>query len=308
MIYAKRRTFAERCHVCLKGITPPPSPTARGPPWISEGCGPPSSRAAPGRAWERRRRYSLPPTGLPGAPGDRPATSNVEPTRPRGVGEQRSRALAGTARHRRRPRRASVEPRTNRRARRTAALYADRRMPDASPGSSHPSSENRRRRLHPSRWTLRAPAVAGAGHPNGLARVLEPLYCSSRRPLVRVAALARYGLNVTDVQETVAASGSGELVSEVIEGQKRYTVALRLPDRYRTDPDAVRAILLRAPGGEHVALDEVARVAVTRGPEKIEREEGQRRIVVMSNVRGRGRSTAISPGSTMTPCGPPRDW
>lgn len=48
------------------------------------------------------------------------------------------------------------------------------------------------------------------------------------------AALARYGLNVTDVQETVAASGSGELVSEVIEGQKRYTVALRLPERYRT--------------------------------------------------------------------------
>jgi heavy metal efflux system protein len=101
------------------------------------------------------------------------------------------------------------------------------------------------------------------------------------------AALARYGLNVTDVQETVAASGSGELVSEVIEGQRRYTVALRLPDRHRTDPDAVRGILLRAPGGEQVALDEVARVTVTRGPEKIEREAGQRRIVVMSNVRGR---------------------
>ena len=101
------------------------------------------------------------------------------------------------------------------------------------------------------------------------------------------AALARYGLNVTDVQEAVAASGSGEVVSEVIEGQKRYAVALRLPERYRSDPDAIRGILLRAPGGENVTLDEVARVSVTRGPEKIEREEGQRRIVVMSNVRGR---------------------
>jgi cobalt-zinc-cadmium resistance protein CzcA len=100
-------------------------------------------------------------------------------------------------------------------------------------------------------------------------------------------ALARYGLNVSDVEETVAAGASGDLISEVIDGQKRYTVALKVPDRYRTDPDAMRDILLRAPGGEQVALDQVAKVEVTRGPEKIEREEGQRRIVVMSNVRGR---------------------
>ena len=108
------------------------------------------------------------------------------------------------------------------------------------------------------------------------------------------AALARYGLNVTDVEETVAAGGSGELVSEVVDGQKRYTVALRVPDRYRTDPDAVRGILLRAQGGEEVALDQVARIQVTRGPEKIEREEGQRRIVVMSNVRGRDLGSFVA--------------
>jgi heavy metal efflux system protein len=108
------------------------------------------------------------------------------------------------------------------------------------------------------------------------------------------AALARYGLNVTDVQEAVAAGGSGSVISEVIDGQKRYTVALRLPERYRTDPDAVRGILLRAPAGEQVALDQVAKVQVTRGPEKIEREEGQRRIVVMSNVRGRDLGSFVA--------------
>jgi len=64
-------------------------------------------------------------------------------------------------------------------------------------------------------------------------------------------------------------------------------VALRLPDRYRTAPDAMRDIVLRAPGGAQVALNQVARIEVTRGPEKVDREEGQRRIVVMSNVRGR---------------------
>lgn len=100
-------------------------------------------------------------------------------------------------------------------------------------------------------------------------------------------ALARYGLNVSDIEEAVAAGASGDVVSHVIDGQKRYTVALRLPNRYRTDADAMRQILLRAPGGEQVALDQVADIVVTRGPERIDREEGQRRVVVMSNVRGR---------------------
>jgi len=111
---------------------------------------------------------------------------------------------------------------------------------------------------------------------------------------VNRAALARYGLNVTDVEEAVAAGGSGSVVSQVIDGQKRYTVAIRLPDRYRTDPDAMRSILLRAPAGEQASLDEVAHVEVTRGPEKIEREEGQRRIVVMSNVRGRDLGSFVA--------------
>jgi cobalt-zinc-cadmium resistance protein CzcA len=101
------------------------------------------------------------------------------------------------------------------------------------------------------------------------------------------AALARYGLNVTDVEQAVASGGSGDVISEVLDGQRRYTVALRLPERYRTDPDAMRKIMLRAPGGEQVTLEQVARIDVRRGPELINREQGQRRVVVMSNVRGR---------------------
>ena len=123
------------------------------------------------------------------------------------------------------------------------------------------------------------------------------------------AALARYGLNVTDVEEAVASGGSGDLISEVIDGQKRYTVALRLAERYRTDPDAMRKIMLRAPGGEQVALEQVSNVEVRRGPVQVNREQGQRRIVVMSNVRNRdlgsfvaevrskiGRDVALPPG------------
>ncbi len=108
------------------------------------------------------------------------------------------------------------------------------------------------------------------------------------------SALSRYGLDVRDVEQAVASGGSGDVISEVIDGQKRYTVALRLPERYRTDPDAMRKIPLLAPGGEQVALEQVARVEVRRGPELINREQGQRRIVVMSNVRGRDLGSFVA--------------
>jgi heavy metal efflux system protein len=104
---------------------------------------------------------------------------------------------------------------------------------------------------------------------------------------VRRDQLARYGLNVKDVQQAVEAGASGANISEIIEGQKRYTVALRLPASYRRDPEAMRNILLHAPGGEQVTLSQVAYVSVTRAAQVINREEGQRRMVVMSNVSRR---------------------
>ena len=108
------------------------------------------------------------------------------------------------------------------------------------------------------------------------------------------AALARYGLNVTDVEQAVSSAGSGDVISEVLDGPRRYGVALRLPERYRSDPDAMRRIVLRAPAGEQVTLDQVAHIEVNRGPEIINREEGQRRIVVMSNVRGRDLGSFVA--------------
>ena len=101
------------------------------------------------------------------------------------------------------------------------------------------------------------------------------------------SAQARYGLNVTDVEEAVEAGASGAVISEIIDGQKRYTVALRTPDRYRSNPAEMGNILLRSSTGEQVRLGDVAQVRIRRGAEVINREEGQRRIVVMSNVRGR---------------------
>jgi cobalt-zinc-cadmium resistance protein CzcA len=108
------------------------------------------------------------------------------------------------------------------------------------------------------------------------------------------AALARYGLNVIDVEESVSSAGSGDVISEVIDGLRRYGVALRLPEKYRADPDSLKRVLLRAPSGEQVTLDRVAQIELRRGPEIINREEGQRRIVVMSNVRGRDLGSFVA--------------
>jgi heavy metal efflux system protein len=104
---------------------------------------------------------------------------------------------------------------------------------------------------------------------------------------VRRDQLARYGLNVKDVQQAVAAGASGSDISEIIEEQKRYSVALKLPASYRRNPEAMRDILLHAPNGEQVTIGQIADVTVTRAAQVINREEGQRRLVVMSNVRGR---------------------
>jgi cobalt-zinc-cadmium resistance protein CzcA len=100
-------------------------------------------------------------------------------------------------------------------------------------------------------------------------------------------ALARYGLNVSDVREVVEAAIGGLPVSEMIEDQRRFAILLRLPDRYRRDPGSLGDLLLSAPGGERVALRQVAHVRTARGPEVVSRENGQRRIVVQCNVRGR---------------------
>jgi cobalt-zinc-cadmium resistance protein CzcA len=99
--------------------------------------------------------------------------------------------------------------------------------------------------------------------------------------------LARYALNVSDVREVVETAVGGRTASDMIEGQRRFAIVLRLPERYRKDPASLREITLIAPGGERVQLGQVADVSLRQGPELITRENGQRRIVVQSNVRGR---------------------
>ncbi len=100
-------------------------------------------------------------------------------------------------------------------------------------------------------------------------------------------ALARFGLNVSDVRDMVQAAVGGRTVTEVIEGRRRFQVAVRLPETYRRDRDALGGILLTAPGGEQVPLGRVAQIRRASGLEVIHRENSERRIVVQCNVLGR---------------------
>ena len=106
--------------------------------------------------------------------------------------------------------------------------------------------------------------------------------------------LARYGLNVSDVRDVVQAAVGGKAVTEFIDGRRRFQVAVRLPETYRKDRDALGSILLAAPEGEQVPLGRLAEIRRASGPEVVHREDSQRRIVVQCNVRGRDMGSFVA--------------
>ncbi|MDE0100773.1 MAG: CusA/CzcA family heavy metal efflux RND transporter [Bryobacterales bacterium] len=105
---------------------------------------------------------------------------------------------------------------------------------------------------------------------------------------------ARYGLNVSDVRDVVQAAVRGKTVTEVIDGRRRIPVTVRLPEAYRTDSESLASILLTAPAGEQVPLGRVAEIRRASGPQVIDRENSERRIIVQCNVRGRDLGTFVS--------------
>jgi cobalt-zinc-cadmium resistance protein CzcA len=124
--------------------------------------------------------------------------------------------------------------------------------------------------------------------------------------------MARYGLNVADVQEIVEISLGGKVAGEVFEGDQRYDLVVRLPENLRTNLDAIHRIPIplrvhdetedslqpvrfgsalpertRIPARAYVPLNAVATLEIAPGPNQVNRENGKRRVVVSANVRGR---------------------
>lgn len=103
---------------------------------------------------------------------------------------------------------------------------------------------------------------------------------------VRQDQIARYGISASSVLDVVESIGSKPL-GVVVEGQLRFPLAVRLPEQYRTNPEAIGSIQLSTPQGERVPLSRLTEIEVVEGPRMISREWGKRRITVQCNVRGR---------------------
>ncbi|MFZ5684644.1 efflux RND transporter permease subunit [Phenylobacterium sp.] len=112
------------------------------------------------------------------------------------------------------------------------------------------------------------------------------------------AALARLGLSIADVQEVIQASVGGVVAGQVFEGDRRFDVVVRLPEAVRENTDLIGRLQIpvQAGGGARafVPLEEVATIAVEKGPNQISREDGKRRVVVTANVRGRDLGSFIA--------------
>ncbi|HLJ96789.1 MAG TPA: CusA/CzcA family heavy metal efflux RND transporter [Gemmataceae bacterium] len=110
---------------------------------------------------------------------------------------------------------------------------------------------------------------------------------------VRQEELARYGIParvVLDLIESLAGKPQGE----VIEGQIPFPLTVRLPEQYRSSPEAIGALLVTTASGERMPLSRLASVDVQEGPAEISREWGQRRVTVQCNVRGRDIESFIT--------------
>lgn len=99
--------------------------------------------------------------------------------------------------------------------------------------------------------------------------------------------LARYGIPTSQVMGLVSNGIGGMEAGQVIQGNERYDIYVRLAKAYRQDVETLRQLVLQAPGGAWVRLGEVADVVIESGPPQIRRDDVQRRVVIQSNVEGR---------------------
>ena len=100
-------------------------------------------------------------------------------------------------------------------------------------------------------------------------------------------ALARYGIPVAQVMDLVSDSIGGRQAGQVIKGNERYDIYVRLAEKHRNSVEAIRSLILQAPNGAWVKLGDVAQVAIESGPPQIRRDDVQRRVVIQTNVEGR---------------------
>lgn len=104
---------------------------------------------------------------------------------------------------------------------------------------------------------------------------------------------ARYGIQPGRLTETLETALNGRVVSQVLEGQRTFDLVVRFDEAARDTPQALRDSLIDTPSGEKIPLGSVAQIVETRGPNLVNRENVQRRIVVQANASGRDLGAVV---------------
>jgi cobalt-zinc-cadmium resistance protein CzcA len=112
-------------------------------------------------------------------------------------------------------------------------------------------------------------------------------------------AMARYGINVADLNEAVEIIRAGKVVTEVIEGQRRFGILVRLSEEWIRSADTIGNITVSASNGARIPLKQIADIRIVEGPSSINREDGQRRIVIEANVEGRDIGSFVEEGQRL---------
>jgi len=107
-------------------------------------------------------------------------------------------------------------------------------------------------------------------------------------------ALSRYGLAVSDVMSVVRDGLGGAAAGQIINGNERYDIYVRLAKQFREDRGAIADLRLQAPSGAWVRLGDVADVSIQSGPPQVRRDDVQRRVVIQSNVQGRDMGSVVA--------------
>src|SRR5277367_2877297 len=107
------------------------------------------------------------------------------------------------------------------------------------------------------------------------------------------AAIARYGLNVDDINALITTAIGGDVATEVEQGEKQFDLVVRLERQYRNNPEEIANILVPTPGGQQIPLKEFADIRVMNGASFIYRQDNSRYIGVQFSVAGRDRAGAV---------------
>lgn len=117
------------------------------------------------------------------------------------------------------------------------------------------------------------------------------------QPVIEVAvdraSAARFGIPARDILDVVEAVGTRK-AGEILDGDRRVPVAVRLDDPWRTEPERLGEVVVAAPGGARVPLAQLTKLVHTSGPSTVNRSFGKRRVVVQANVRGRDLGSFVA--------------